>query len=108
MGICRKAVANCLLRSEIIVYIVDRLCCAVYNVNYFALRNTQEMFPGYFALLWECNSNFIRLSKTLETRMVPAFFAFLGYRFGMMEIGRICGKVGKNLVRELVKSFTNF
>ena len=26
----------------------------------------------------------------------------------MMEIGRICGKVGKNLVRELVKSFTNF
>ncbi len=53
MGICRKAVANCLLRSEIIVYIVDRLCCAVYNVNYFALRNTQEMFPGYFALLWK-------------------------------------------------------
>ena len=57
---------------------------------------------------WECNSNFIRLSKTLETRMVPAFFAFLRCRFGMMEIGRICGKVGKNLVRELVKSFTNF
>ena len=26
----------------------------------------------------------------------------------MMEIGRICGKIGKNLVRELVKSFTNF
>lgn len=40
--------------------------------------------------------------------MVPAFFAFLGCRFGMEEIRRICGKVGKDLVRELVKSFTNF
>ncbi len=57
---------------------------------------------------WECNSNFIRLSKTLETRMVPAFFAFPGCHFGMMEIEGICGKVGKKLVRELVKSFTNF
>jgi hypothetical protein len=26
----------------------------------------------------------------------------------MEEIRRICGKVGKNLVWELVKSFTNF
>ena len=57
---------------------------------------------------WECNSNFIRLSKTLETRMVPAFFAFPGCHFGMMEIRGFCGKVGKKLVRELVKSFTNF
>ena len=46
--------------------------------------------------------------KTLETRMVPAFFAFPGCHFGMMEIEGICGKVGKKLVRELVKSFTNF
>ena len=40
--------------------------------------------------------------------MVPAFFAFLGCHFGMMEIRGFCGKVGKKLVRELVKFFTNF
>lgn len=36
------------------------------------------------------------------------FFAFLGCCFEVMEIRGFCGKVGKKLVLELVKSFTNF
>ena len=72
-----------------------------FAVNVKTIARGRYLYQSGHAI-WCERSEISQLEKFPPTR------SFLEYRFGMMEIGRICGKVGKNLVRELVKSFTNF